>query len=114
MGDDDTVFMIGNLVEVLSKYDHRKYFYVGMSSECVITNFDSSFEIMALGGAGYPPSYPLGKAVAKNMDLRIKRYSIAFASDLILQSCIADWGVPLTKGRGFNQIDLHRDISGYL
>ncbi|KAL3518145.1 hypothetical protein ACH5RR_020734 [Cinchona calisaya] len=113
MGDDDTVFLVDNLVEVLSKYDHTKYFYIGMPSECVVSNFVNSFE-MAFGGAGYALSYPLAKAVAKNMDLCIKRYTTAFASDFIMRSCIADLGVPLTKERGFHQIDLHRDISGLL
>lgn len=113
MGDDDTVFLIENLVEVLSRYDHRKYFYIGMPSECVISNFVNSFE-MAFGGAGYALSYPLAKAVVKNMDVCIKRYSTAFASDFIMHSCIADLGVPLTRERGFHQIDLHRDISGFL
>ncbi|KAK8518799.1 hypothetical protein V6N13_017932 [Hibiscus sabdariffa] len=32
-GDDDTVFVVDNLVEVLSKYDHDKWYYVGSSSE---------------------------------------------------------------------------------
>ncbi|CAD5327982.1 unnamed protein product [Arabidopsis thaliana] len=32
-GDDDTVFFVDNLVTVLSKYDHRKWFYVGSNSE---------------------------------------------------------------------------------
>lgn len=103
MGDDDTIFMIDNLVKVLAKYDHRKYFYVGMPSECVISNFVNSFET-AFGGAGYALSYPLAKAVVKNMDLCIKRYTTALASDFIMQSCIADLGVPLTKERGFHQV----------
>ncbi|PWA64005.1 hypothetical protein CTI12_AA342870 [Artemisia annua] len=33
MGDDDTVFFPDNLISVLSKYDHRKMYYIGGSSE---------------------------------------------------------------------------------
>ncbi|KAK6118595.1 hypothetical protein DH2020_047663 [Rehmannia glutinosa] len=113
MADDDTVFFIDNLVEVLSKYDHRKYFYIGMRSESIVSNSLNSFE-MAFGGGGYALSYPLAKAVAQNMDLCIKRYPTVFGSDQLLQSCIADLGVSLTQEKGFHQIDFHRDISGFL
>ncbi|PHU29129.1 hypothetical protein BC332_01222 [Capsicum chinense] len=113
MADDDTVLMIDNLVNVLTKYDHTKYYYVGMNSECIVSNFGNSFQ-MAFGGAGYALSYPLAQAVAKNMDTCIKRYPYLYGSDHILQACIADLGVTLTLEKGFHQIDLHRDISGLL
>ncbi|KAL7113901.1 hypothetical protein ACP275_04G088000 [Erythranthe tilingii] len=113
MADHDTVFMIDNLVEILSKYDHTKYYYIGMNSECIVSNIVFSFE-MAFGGAGYALSYPLAKALASNMDLCIKRYPTMFSSDQILQSCVHDLGVSLTQEKGFHQIDFHRDISGFL
>ncbi|XP_010262601.1 PREDICTED: uncharacterized protein LOC104601103 isoform X2 [Nelumbo nucifera] len=113
MTDDDTVIFIDNLVEVLSRYDHNKYFYIGHNSECVDSNFWNSYE-MAFGGAGYALSYPLAKLLASNMDECIKRYPFLFGSDHMLQSCVADLGVPLTHERGFHQIDLTRDISGFL
>ncbi|KAA8549317.1 hypothetical protein F0562_001001 [Nyssa sinensis] len=113
MADDDTVFLVDNLVEVLARYDHRKYFYIGMNSECIVSNFGNSFE-MAFGGAGYALSYPLVEALAKNLDLCIKRYPTLYGSDHILQSCIADLGVSLTQEKGFHQIDLRGDISGFL
>ncbi|KAM3397726.1 hypothetical protein P3S68_001239 [Capsicum galapagoense] len=113
MADDDTVLMIDNLVNVLTKYDHTKYYYVGMNSECIVSNFGNSFQ-MAFGGAGYALSYPLAQAVAKNMDTCIKRYPYLYGSDHILQACIADLGVTITLEKGFHQIDLRRDISGFL
>ncbi|KAL3850643.1 hypothetical protein ACJIZ3_012525 [Penstemon smallii] len=113
MADDDTILFVDNLVEVLSKYDHRKYYYVGMRSESIVSNCLNSFD-MAFGGGGYALSYPLAKAVARNMDSCIKRYPTLFGSDHIMQSCIADLGVSLTQEKGFHQIDLHRDISGFL
>ncbi|MCE2055430.1 hypothetical protein HAX54_042562 [Datura stramonium] len=113
MADDDTVLMIDNLVNVLSKYDHTKYYYVGMNSECIVSNFGMSFQ-MAFGGAGYALSYPLAQAVAKNMDTCIKRYPNLYGSDHILQACIADLGVTITLEKGFHQIDLRRDIWGFL
>ncbi|KAF5744573.1 hypothetical protein HS088_TW07G00147 [Tripterygium wilfordii] len=103
MADDDTVFFVDNLVEVLAKYDHRKYFYVGMNSECVSSNLAHSFD-MAFGGAGYAMSFPLAEAVARNIDSCIMRYSTLLWSDQILQSCVADLGVSLTKEKGFHQV----------
>ncbi|KAL8146089.1 hypothetical protein AgCh_004001 [Apium graveolens] len=111
--DDDTILFVNNVAEVLSKYDHREYFYVGMPSESVGPNIWLSFN-MAFGGAGYALSYPLAKAVAKNLDLCLKRYPTLYGSDQIMHSCIADLGVSLTLEKGFHQIDLHQDISGLL
>ncbi|MCL7030208.1 hypothetical protein MKW94_013311 [Papaver nudicaule] len=113
MADDDTVLFIDNLVEILSKYDHNEYYYIGCNSEAVGSNADHSFR-MAFGGAGYALSYPLAKALARNLDDCIKRYPNLYGSDLILQSCISDLGVSLTLEPGFHQIDLHGDISGFL
>ncbi|GAB4824446.1 hypothetical protein Ancab_007332 [Ancistrocladus abbreviatus] len=78
------MLFLENLVEVLARYDHTKYFYTGENSEGVLSNVELSFE-MAFGGAGYALSYPLAVALAKNIDACIER-----------------------------QIDLLGDISGYL
>lgn len=102
--DDDTLLFLDNLLEVLSKYDHRKYFYIGMNSESVMANLIYSFD-MGFGGAGYALSYPLAKAVTKNMEVCIKAYPTLLSSDHMLQSCIADLGISLTKERGFHQVN---------
>ena len=103
IADDDTVIFINNLVEVLSRYDYNKYFYVGMNSECHASNYFHSFE-MAFGGAGYALSYPLARALAKNLDVCIRRYPSLYGSDHIVQSCVADLGVSLTQEKGFHQV----------
>ncbi|XP_074268001.1 uncharacterized protein LOC141591535 [Silene latifolia] len=113
MADDDTILFMSNLVDVLGKYDHRKYVYIGENSETIQSNIDNSFE-MAFGGAGYAISYPLAEALAKNMDVCIKRYPFVYGSDHLMQSCVADLGVSLTHEKGFHQIDLRRDLSGLL
>lgn len=110
MADDDTVLMIDNLVNVLSKYDHTKYYYVGMNSECIVSNFGMSFQ-MAFGGAGYALSYPLAQALAKNMDTCIKRYPNLYGSDHILQACTADLGVTITLEKGFHQVSNQSPLS---
>ncbi|KAK6118594.1 hypothetical protein DH2020_047662 [Rehmannia glutinosa] len=90
LADDDTVFFIDNLVDVLGRYDHDKYFYIGMSSECHASNFYHSFE-MGFGGAGYALSYPLAKALVNNLDVCIKRYPTlsSICSSTISPSLIA-------------------------
>ena len=105
MADDDTIFFLDNLVEVLAKYNHNKYFYIGSNSECVSSNFDHSFG-MAFGGAGYALSYPLAEALAKNLDVCIKTYPKLYGSDHIIQSCVADLGVSLSRENGFHQVML--------
>ncbi|KAL2898905.1 Beta-1 3-glucosyltransferase [Bienertia sinuspersici] len=102
MTDDDTILFVENLVGVLQKYDHTKYFYIGESSESTLSNFENTYE-MAFGGGGYAISYPLAEALAKNVDTCIKRYPESYGSDLLMQSCVADMGVPLTHEKGFHQ-----------
>ncbi|KAI5334610.1 hypothetical protein L3X38_024743 [Prunus dulcis] len=113
MADDDTILFVDNLVEVLAKYDHTKYYYIGSSSECIKSNFDFSFD-MAFGGGGYALSYPLVATLATKLDECIERYPYLRVSDFMLHSCLADLGVALTQEKGFHQIDLHGDISGLL
>ncbi|XP_015875709.3 uncharacterized protein LOC107412446 [Ziziphus jujuba] len=113
MADDDTIVFVDNLVEVLAKYDHSKYMYIGANSECIKSNFDFSFD-MAFGGAGYALSYPLAAALAKVFDKCIQRYTHLWVSDFMLYSCLSDLVVSLTHQKGFHQIDLVGDISGLL
>lgn len=103
MGDDDTVFFIDNLVEVLARYDHNKYVYIGMNSECHASNVFHSFQ-MAFGGGGYALSYPLARALSSNLDTCLKRYPTLYGSDHIVQSCVADLGVSITREKGFHQV----------
>ncbi|CAK9270444.1 unnamed protein product [Sphagnum jensenii] len=113
MGDDDTVFFTENLVQVLSKYDHTKPFYVGYASESHRENIIFSFE-MAFGGAGYAISYPLAKELANIQDSCIRRYPHFFGGDDRMYACMAELGVPLTKEPGFHQLDIRRDAMGIL
>lgn len=73
MGDDDTVFMVENVVRVLSKYDHRQFYYIGSSSESHVQNIYFSYA-MAYGGGGFAISYPLAKELEKMQDKCIQRY----------------------------------------
>lgn len=38
MADDDSVLFVDNIVQVLSKYEHTKYFYLSASSEMTLSN----------------------------------------------------------------------------
>ncbi|CAL1391082.1 unnamed protein product [Linum trigynum] len=111
--DDDTLVFVDNLVEVLSKFDHTKYHYIGGNSESVRSNADFSFD-MGFGGAGYALSWPLVEALSSKLDGCIERYPRVFVSDHMVQSCLADLGVAVAHQKGIHQIDLHGDISGFL
>ncbi|KAI4322198.1 hypothetical protein L6164_021915 [Bauhinia variegata] len=113
MGDDDTVFIVDNVVRILSKYDHRHFYYVGSSSESHVQNIHFSYA-MAYGGGGFAISYPLAKELAKMQDRCIQRYPGLYGSDDRIQACMAELGVPLTKEAGFHQYDVYGDLLGLL
>jgi hypothetical protein len=104
MSDDDTILVVDNLVEVLAKYDHSKYHYIGTTSECIKSNIDFSFD-MAYGGAGYILSYPLVAALSTKLDECIERYPYSWTSDLTLHKCLTDLGVALTEEKGLHQVN---------
>jgi hypothetical protein len=105
MGDDNTVFVVDNVVRILSKYDHRQFYYVGSSSESHVQNIYFSYS-MAYGGGGYAISYPLAQELGKMQDRCIQRYPGLYGSDDRIQACMAELGVPLTKEPGFHQVRL--------
>ncbi|KAI6685722.1 hypothetical protein NL676_031635 [Syzygium grande] len=113
MGDDDTVFIVDNVVRILSKYDHRQFYYVGSSSESHVQNIYFSYA-MAYGGGGFAISYPLAEELAKMQDKCIQRYPGLYGSDDRMQACMAELGVPLTKEPGFHQYDVYGDLLGLL
>ena len=102
-GDDDTVFFVDNLVTVLSKYDHRKWWYVGSNSEFYDQNVRYSFD-MAFGGGGFAISASLGKVLARVLDSCLMRYAHLYGSDSRIFSCLAELGVALTHEPGFHQV----------
>ncbi|KAM1148934.1 hypothetical protein ACFX2I_029503 [Malus domestica] len=113
MGDDDTVFMVENVVRILNKYDHTQFYYVGSSSESHIQNIFFSYS-MAYGGGGFAISYPLAVELEKMQDRCIQRYPGLYGSDDRMQACMAELGVPLTKETGFHQYDVYGDLLGLL
>eukprot|EP00252_Welwitschia_mirabilis_P013040 TRINITY_DN2883_c0_g1_i4.p1 TRINITY_DN2883_c0_g1~~TRINITY_DN2883_c0_g1_i4.p1 ORF type:complete len:531 (+),score=74.40 TRINITY_DN2883_c0_g1_i4:479-2071(+) len=113
MGDDDTVFVVENLVRVLSKYDHNKFYYIGSLSESHLQNIFFSYG-MAYGGGGFAISYPLAKALQGMQDECIQRYPALYGSDDRIQACMSELGVPLTKEPGFHQYDVYGNLFGLL
>ncbi|KAL0371084.1 UNVERIFIED_CONTAM: hypothetical protein Sangu_0426500, partial [Sesamum angustifolium] len=94
MGDDDSIFFVDNIVDVLAEYDHTKYVHYIRER----TWFSSEF-----GGGGIVLSYPLAKALVKDMDGCLVRYAQSSSADLITMTCIADIGVNLTPHKGIHQ-----------
>ena len=104
-GDDDSVFFVDNMVDVLSKYDHKEKHYIGMFSETIKSNFYFSFD-MAFGGGGYALSYPLVEALVEELDNCIERYYYIWGVDHLQSMCLADLGVDLSLDKGFHQVCL--------
>ncbi|WRX35117.1 Protein of unknown function DUF604 - like 10 [Theobroma cacao] len=113
IADDDTLFFVDNLVEVLAKYDHAKHYYIGMYSELLYQTFLSPL-IWLMGGAGYALSYSLVEGLAPLMDDCLERYPFMHTSDYLSFLCLSDLGIGLTVESGIHQIDLLGDISGIL
>lgn len=103
MGDDDSVFILDNIIRVLQQYDHNKYYYFGGQSEFILSNYWYSFS-QGFGGAGFIMSYPLAKVVAADMEKCLLRYRHLKAADTTTMSCIADVGVNLTPLKGIHQV----------
>lgn len=102
-GDDDTVFFVDNLVKVLSKYDHTRWYYIGTNSESYYQNAKNSFD-MAFGGSGFAISSSLVIVLAKVLDSCLLRYGHLYGSDSRIFSCVAELGVGLTREPGFHQV----------
>nr|XP_019066526.1 uncharacterized protein LOC101258725 [Solanum lycopersicum] len=113
MGDDDSIFFVDNMVDILAQYDHTQYYYFGGHSEFIMANYFFSFH-QAFGGAGIILSYPLARAFANNVISCLKRYAYFRSADRTTMSCTADIGVNLSPLRGSHQIDLRGDLSGFL
>ncbi|THF99875.1 hypothetical protein TEA_021105 [Camellia sinensis var. sinensis] len=113
MGDDDSIFFVDNWVDILGKYDHTKYVYIGGQSEFIMSNFWFSFA-QGFGGAGFALSYPLVAAMVKDLEGCLRRYPYLNSADLITKYCVDELGVPFSIERGIHQIDLRGDISGFL
>ncbi|XP_042012060.1 uncharacterized protein LOC121760466 [Salvia splendens] len=104
IGDDDSIFFVENLVEVVARYDHTKHYYVGAASEFYMSNVWFSFN-QGFGGAGIVLSFPLAKALADDMDNCIKRHAPFFiTADIIINACIGDLGVDLSPEYGLHQV----------
>uniref|UniRef100_A0A7N0TGA2 Uncharacterized protein n=1 Tax=Kalanchoe fedtschenkoi TaxID=63787 RepID=A0A7N0TGA2_KALFE len=112
-GDDDTVFFVDNLAGVLSKYDHRRWFYVGSCSESYEQNQKHSFD-MAYGGGGFAISASLAEALAAVLDSCLMRYGHLYGGDERIYSCVAELGVGLTREPGFHQVDMRGNLFGML
>ncbi|XP_021745993.1 uncharacterized protein LOC110711859 [Chenopodium quinoa] len=112
-GDDDTVFVPENLVGVLSKYDHEKWYYIGSNSESSEQNLRMTFG-MAYGGGGFAISSPLARVLSRVLDSCLMRYPHLYGSDHRISSCIYELGIELTREPGFHQLDVRGDLFGLL
>lgn len=102
-GDDDTLFFTENLVRILAKYNHNRWYYIGGSSESYEQNEKFYFD-MAYGGGGFVISAPLARVLARVLGSCLDRYHHLFGSDARIFACLAELGVRLTLETGFHQV----------
>ncbi|KAK9682355.1 hypothetical protein RND81_10G067700 [Saponaria officinalis] len=112
-GDDDTVFFPENVVAVLGKYDHEKWYYIGSNSESFEQSLNMGFN-MAYGGGGFALSFPLAKALSRVLDSCLMRYPHLYGSDARVSACVSELGVQFTREPGFHQFDVRGDLFGML
>ncbi|KAB1226584.1 hypothetical protein CJ030_MR1G003365 [Morella rubra] len=105
-GDDDSIFVVDNLVKTLAKYNHEQWFYIGSNSESYEQNVKYSFD-MAFGGGGFAISYSLATVLARILDSCLVRYAHLYGSDARVFSCLAELGVGLTHEPGFHQVKIN-------
>lgn len=104
IGDDDSIFFLENLVDVVAQYDHKKHYYVGAPSEFYMSNVWFSFN-QGFGGAGIVLSYPLAKVLADDMENCLRRHAPFFiTADIIIMACLGDIGVDLSPEKGLHQV----------
>lgn len=104
VGDDDSIFFVDNVVDVVAQYDHTQHYYIGAPSEFIMSNVWFSFN-QGFGGAGIVLSYALAKLIADHMDDCITRYApFLITADIITMACVNDFGVDLSPQRGLHQV----------
>jgi len=103
LADDDTAFVLPNLLHALRGYDHREPWYLGSRSESAAQNAWHGFA-MAYGGAGIAVSWPLARRLARALDSCVLRYPHLYGSDARIYACLAELGVELTHEPGFHQV----------
>ncbi|KAJ8751359.1 hypothetical protein K2173_016553 [Erythroxylum novogranatense] len=114
MGDDDIVFIVDNVVRILSKYYHNHFYYAGSSSESHLRSEHILLLFSVYGGGGFAISYSLAKELVKMQDRCIQKYPGFYGRDDRLQACMAKLGVPLSREPGFHQYDVYGDLLGLL
>jgi hypothetical protein len=103
LADDDTAFVLPNLLRTLRGYDWREPWYLGARSESAAQNAWHGFA-MAYGGGGIAVSWPLARRLARALDSCVVRYPHLYGSDARIRACLAELGVELTHEPGFHQV----------
>ncbi|GJN39727.1 hypothetical protein PR202_gb28863 [Eleusine coracana subsp. coracana] len=85
--DDDTAFVLPNLLRALGKYDWREPWYLGARSESAAQNAWHGFA-MAYGGSGIAVSWPLARRLARALDSCVVRYPHLYGSDARIRACV--------------------------
>ena len=87
MGDDDIMFAIENLLQVLRKYDSSELYYIGNPSKSHSNPYFSHG--MDFVGGGITINYPFARALSNILDEYLEWYPFLVGNDDWLHACIS-------------------------
>ncbi|KAL7749761.1 hypothetical protein RI367_004637 [Sorochytrium milnesiophthora] len=117
MGDDDTMWLPDNLLELLNKYDPTEPLYLGSVTEMAVQA--AKYGDIAYGGGGTALSRPMVEKILPIFDECLEKFKDLYGGDGRLGECIRLAGYRLTHELGFNQFDLwdvrdQGDVKAYI
>ncbi|CAF1561281.1 unnamed protein product [Adineta ricciae] len=112
IGDDDTLWLIPNLLRTLNNYNYKKPTYLGDHSDH-LESMQRFGRYYAYGGGGIAFSRPLAQNLAHNISF-CDKYKELFGGDMMLGKCATEvMKVQLSRDVKFHQMDIRGDATGY-
>lgn len=113
IGDDDTLWFIDNLLEILQQYNSSNIIYLGNTSDRNET-IENHGNYYAYGGGGILLSKTLILHIANSSQLCLKKYKSMFGGDEIIGKCLTEFfKINLTLNEHFHQLDHAGDLEGF-
>ncbi|CAF3606970.1 unnamed protein product [Rotaria sp. Silwood1] len=112
-GDDDTIWFLNTLLQLLEYYNASNSIYLGnISDKLGAIQYHGTY--YAYGGGGFILSRPLASRAAQHTK-DCQRFTKMFGGDEMIGKCITEvLKINLTRNKNFHQMDHDGDMDGYL